>query len=365
MKTGKTIIATALAALVAGGATAGELRYATSQPTVHAVYSNAVQPFIERLSETTGGELTVRPYPGGQLASARGALAALGDGTADASMVVPLWTPSEIRSIYALSQLLFTGDDILAISGATVETTLLDCPECADQMGENGAMSMAPYSTTPYYMMCNQEIASAEEFAGKRIRIAGGVQANLLTELGASRVNMPPAELSEALARGQVDCAIASLPFLVSYSLIDSVKYIIDYPLGHFRGVEIFALRKDSWDGLTDTERAAVIENSPMLVADSVFKGNIAEDDEARSLAESRGITIAQPDEGFVAIVDTVRAGEKAFLSAQMEERGVPDFDSLYERHGKLIEKWTGLVEGVDTPEDFAKLLWDEVYSKL
>ena len=44
---------------------------------------------------------------------------------------------------------------------------------------------------------------------------------------------------------------------------------------------------------------------------------------------------------------------------------GVENGDKLIADFRKLLEKWTGLVQDVETEQDLADLYWDEIFSKV
>ncbi|MBJ3775337.1 C4-dicarboxylate TRAP transporter substrate-binding protein [Acuticoccus mangrovi] len=354
----------AMALLSAGSLHAAELRYGSSQPAVNAVYKNAVTPFIERVEEQS--DLSIRAYPGGQLASAKGALDSLRDGTADASLLIPLWTPSELPYINGLMQVLFTGDDPMVVTAAIAETVLLHCPPCREEMLENGAISLAPYSTSPYYLQCNKAIGSSDDLKGTRARVVGGGQTRLLEELGATRVIVTAPEIAEALTRNRIDCAVAPLSWLQSYSLGDGVKTIVDQPIGTARGMEAFAVRKESWDRLSDAEQQAVVKNLPALLADIIARGFAEEDRAAIAFAKDHGISFVEPDATFTTAVDTVRQNEREIVMAEAQRRGLHDFESILDSHIASVEKWQALRDEIgDDTERFNATLWDEIYSKI
>ncbi|WP_175474792.1 hypothetical protein [Celeribacter indicus] len=93
------------------------------------------------------------------------------------------------------------------------------------------AVSLAPFATSSYYAMCRAPVPTAADWQDKRARVASGTQALLLERLGATRVVVTAPEIAEAMARGQIDCAIIPFTFLKSYSVADSAKYIVDLPI--------------------------------------------------------------------------------------------------------------------------------------
>lgn len=362
------VAALAVAATLLAGTVQAEttLRYATSLPSTSSVYEASVPGFIERVNQATDGKLTIQAFPSGQLASAKGTLAALKDGTADAGLLIPIFTPSETRNLNAISQILFAGSNSIAITGATAETVLINCPACVSEMAEQNVMPLAVYATTAYYLQCADDVPSYDSLRGRKMRIAGGGQRELVADMGATRVVVTGPDLMESMSRGQIDCALTSLPWLNSYSLMDSVEYIVDYPVGTFRAPDAFAISKSAWEKLDTESRQAIVKEIPRLLADTVINGYLAEEDQIRDQAKAAGITFLPADEKFKQAVVSIQEREKEIGLADAKTRGVEDAEAVWDSHLKSLDKWERLSKEIgNDPQRFADALWEHVYSKL
>ncbi|OGA47627.1 MAG: hypothetical protein A3G25_03625 [Betaproteobacteria bacterium RIFCSPLOWO2_12_FULL_63_13] len=362
------LTATLLVGLTAIPATAQavELRYATFHPTVNNVYKRAVLPFVDRVAKATGGAVTIKTYPGGQLANIKTTITALRNGTADAGVLIPIFVPSEVPSHNALQQVLFAGANPIAAAGASVETVVLGCPGCRKDLEAAGAVSVLPVATTAYRMQCAKDVPNTASLKGRKIRIVGGAQKTLLQELGATRVVVPPADVMEGMNRGVLDCAVTPLPWLVQFSLKESVHYIIDEPLGYARTIEFFVLRKASWEKLSPEQRRTVFKEFPQLAADSVIEGYLYDDERVIKVAKDKGIKFIKPDAAFTKAVDAARAAEKEVAFADAKKRKVPNFPAVWAHHQRALAKWAKLSRDIGTdPKKFAQALWDNVYSKI
>lgn len=342
------------------------LRYSTSLPSTSTVYEASIPAFQKRVEEATGGDVTVQAFPSGQLASAKGTLSVLKNGTADAGLLIPIFSPSEVRNLNAISQILFAGSNPVAIAGATAETVLLNCPSCIEELAKTNVVPLALYSTTAYYLQCSKDVPSYSSLRGRKMRIAGGAQRELVEKMGATRVVVSGPELMESMSRGQIDCAMVSLPWLNSYSLMDSVKYIVDYPIGTFRAPDAFAVNKRSWDSLDAKARKAIVGEIPRLIADTVIAGYLAEEGQIREAARSEGIQFIGPDKDFEDAVLSIREREKEIVLSEAKSRGVHDAEEIWNSHMKSLEKWELLSQEIGRdPQKFADALYEHVYSKL
>lgn len=343
-----------------------ELRYATSQPSINSTFKRSILPFVERVAKDSGGTITIQTFPGNQLANAKTSISSLRDGTADAGFVIPIFVPSEIKTLNFMQQILFAGANAVAITGATAETVLLNCPGCRSELAAAGAMPMAPVATSAYFMSCTTDVPNSGSLKGRKMRIVGGAQKELLSDLGATRVVVPPPEVMEAMNRGQIDCAVSPLPWLTQFSLQEATKFIVTEPLGYARGNDMFTMSKAAWNKLAPDQKQAVFKNLPRLVADSVIAGYLFEQDEARKAAERKGIKFLKPDPEFVKVVAGIRAREKDIVVSDAKKRGVEGVDELWDSHVKTLAKWDKLSQEIGSdPAKMAQVLWDQVYSKL
>ena len=89
----------------------------------------------------------------------------------------------------------------------------------------------------------------------------------MVRALGLIAVNLTPPEIAPALQGGQIECTVGPLAWLFDLSLADTVKTVIDYPLGVYGGLGLWTMNKKVFDGLTPEERKAVLDEQPRVIA--------------------------------------------------------------------------------------------------
>lgn len=358
------LLCTAIAG-TASAASADNLTYNTFMPPL-AVEATEAQEFFEDLSQATDGGVTTQVFVGGQMLGGQATLGGIRDRLVDGGFIVPTLNSSEIPHVAMLPELLPFADNFWAAAGATNETMMLNCKECIADLEKQNAVWLGGHAASPWYMMCARPINALGDLAGKKVRVTGGFAVRLVTALGAVPVALPASEVGPALQQGQVDCAVGNLAWLQTLGLIDSVRGIVDQPIGSYHGLGEFIFNRDSIDGLEEANREALLAAIPRRIA-QISKTYADEEAAARTAAEEKGITFWQPDEVYNAAMEEFRSHElEAVAKDIVQLGGSQDAQQIVQKHIETLERWKGLVQGVEGDVDgFAALLEQEVFSKL
>lgn len=367
MKSGTLLFALAGVALALQSASvaAEEITYNTFMPPL-ATETTQAQDFFTELSEATGGKLGGNVFVGGQMLGGQATLGGIRDGVVDAGFIVPTLNSSEIPHVAMLPELLPFASNFWAASGATNETMMLDCAECIEDLDRQNTVWLGGHAASPWYLMCSSPVREFGDLAGKKIRVTGGFATRMIDALGGVAVSMPASDVGPALQQGQVDCAVGNLAWLDTLGLIDSVKGIVDQPIGSYHGLGEFIFNKDALSRLGDAERQTMMSLIPKRIA-QITETYAQQEAAARKAAEEKGITFWKPDEAFNSAMEKFRSGElDAVAKDIVSQGGSQNAREIVQSHIDNLEKWNGLVEGVEgDPEAFAALLEKEVFSKV
>jgi TRAP-type C4-dicarboxylate transport system substrate-binding protein len=359
-------IAAAVAALVLSPAMAGAktLTYGTYLSARHATNVTSVIPWMKAVEQATGGSLTFELAADGTLVSGRDSLQGIRDSLIDMSTIVDFYTPNDLKTSTILTELAMFGSDAAVMTAAVNEMQLLNCPSCLKEGEDNNLKILAIYASSPYHLICNKPFETLASLKGTRIR-ATGAWAMFATSIGATPVNITSGEQYEALQRGQVDCTLINVPALTNYSLFEVAKYVVDLPIGTFHGAHVYNLNSSVWEGLTEEEKKAFIDNIPQAMA-NLTEGAIAEDAHARKVATEAGVVFAKPDPALVEALEAFKRDELKRVGELAASRGLENPAALFGRFQELIAKWDGLVS--KTGEDWSKYaaaLKTEIYDKI
>lgn len=352
-------------ASTASVASADQLTYNTFMPPL-AIEAVEAQEFFKDLSETTGGDVGAQVFVGGQMLGGQATLAGIRDGVVDGGFIVPTLNSSEIPHVAMLPELLPFADNFWAATGATNETMMLNCEECIADLDRQNSVWLGGHAASPWYLMCADPIEEFSDLTGRKVRVTGGFAVRLMNALGAVPVSLPASEVGPALQQGQVECAVGNLAWLQTLGLIDSVHTIVDQPIGSYHGLGEFIFNQRSLDEMVAANREAMISKIPERIA-LITKNYADQEIAARKAGEEKGIVFWTPDDAFNSAMEDFRATElEAVASDIVKLGGSADAEAIVAKHIETLERWKGLVDGVEGDvEAFTALLEQEIFSKV
>ena len=166
---------TLLGALVASSpATAEELVYGSWLPAGEYLNRVALPKAFAAIAKETNGAITWKLVPGGQLADPKATYDAVRSGLMAGGMAVSSYVPNLIPSLNTIYNTVVFGDDVVAASGAALETATLNCPSCIAEFKKINAVALSGWTTSPYYLACREPVKSLADLKGKRVRATGG-----------------------------------------------------------------------------------------------------------------------------------------------------------------------------------------------
>jgi len=344
---------------------AKDLIYSTFLPSGHHLTTNVFIPFADEVREKTGGSVDIEVVPGGALAGAKETLNAIKDGTIDAGYIIDIYTPSQLPQTALLADLALQVSDAKAATAAMNETVLLDCAECRETLAKQNVVPLGYVSTSVYQLYCTSPVVSLADFKGKHFR-ATSAWAPLIDSLGGTPVSVPTSELFEGLQRGALDCSVGPISHLQSYSLFELVKNVNAFPIGAYSGSLILDMRKETWDGLTDEERAVILDVVPHYVAAGIFS-YVGSADAVIAEAEEKGISIDPAADDFTAAYAAYNeTAMKAAIAKGEADPAISDAEGLIATYLENLEKWVGITKKVGSDQAaYEQALRDEIYSKL
>lgn len=360
--------ATAVATLVlaAGPALADEYNYATFVPPQAANNTIGLQPAFDAISEATGGEVEIKIFAGGQLLGGQDMLAGVRDGIADLGFVIPVYAPSDLPNSVVISDMMPYGADPIAVAGASLQTLLMDCPQCVEEFSNNNLVFLGGHVPTPYRLLCREDVSSLADISGLRMRGGSGAMSRIAQALGGTPVNMSAGDMYEALERGQLDCVVGPIAWLRQYSLGEVIGSVLGESLGVLGGLGLVTWNRDAWEGLSDDQRQAVLREMPGVVARATIDGYIADDNDVRTEYES-SVTFNDAVPEIREALDRINAEGLPDIITAAQDRGATDVEAIAEAYQRNLAHWQQIAEERiqgDT-EALAQVLWDEIYSQI
>lgn len=369
-KTMKALLAGATMLTMAGAAQAAELSFAGGWPPNSAPTAK-LEEFAKTVEEYSGGDVTVKVYPLSLLSFAE-ANAGVRDGIADMTANLMAYFPAEYSNFNMLAEFSelveleqFSSElSSLAFTGATTEYVMNDCPACEKEIEAQNQVYLGSASTTSYVLQCVVPLNSTADLQGKRIRAAGAYWARWAESVGAVPVSMSINETLEGLNQGVVDCTASNTADFVNFGFIDVVKYVyLGLPGAQFN-VPI-TMNRDSWNGLSDESKTAMLRANAKLIADIAWV-YIEEARAGRERAPGLGIEYGTAADELVAMNRAFIAKDKEAIGAIYKERfGIETGSAAADALTELLGKWTELTKDVSSPDQLAELYWNEIHSKI
>ena len=367
------VSALALSAAVAAAPAvqADQLRFAVGSPP-NSLGDRAAQRFAEKLNEFSGGEVTAKTYPL-SLLNLLESNNGIRDGIADIATVLwPYFITEYPEANYAaelaaLSELA-EGDKkqvTLAYLGAVSEYVALRCDECRAETKAQNQVFLGGLGTSSYILQCMKPVTSVEDMEGLRIRAGGAWWTRWANAMGASPVSMSINETFEGLNQGVLDCTASNPAELTQFGFIDVVEHITEGVPGSVFAFAMGNMNRDTWLSLSEEERRQVLHAGAYLSGSGII-AYFDEGEENIASLEARGIELHQPTQELLEKSQAWIEEDTAAIAASYEERfGLENTAEKQAQLRALIEEWIPRMEGVETSDQLAAVLWEHVQSQI
>lgn len=331
---------------------------------VESAVGQASENFAEAVDERSKGDLTVRIFPM-TLLNLLETGPGIRDGLADMGYVLAPYYAAEYPHYSLLHELTMsvnlremTGKESLAYAGAITEYTFHECDECQADFAAQNQVYLSGATSSIYSLLCTTPVVTPEDMKNKKIRAGSPSFSRFAEQFGATGIQMPANEVFEGLSQGVLDCAMLSAPELTTYSLKDVVSDVtLGVPGGIYAGAAVGNMNMESWRGLTDDQRAAMLWGANVLSADISWNYH-EQEEENLTMARERGIQVHEASDEFREEIRTyVRADLKDVAEVFASEYGVSDPQAMIDDFMPVLERWYGLVEGVETREDWKSVV--------
>jgi TRAP-type C4-dicarboxylate transport system substrate-binding protein len=226
-----------------------------------------LEPWCDSLAKESAGKLKCQIYPAMQLGGTPPQLAdQVKNAVADIVMTSPSYSSGRFPYTEALEQPFTLPPGGLAGSKAMWEySQKYATKDYAD------FKLLAMFTGSGIIMSTSSKpILTVEGFKGVKLRSPSRSAARLLAALGGAPVNMPPAQITEAVAKGVVDGAMATWELVPAVKLQEVTKYHMQGPADQAAFTQnplVMLMNKARYDGLPPELKAVLDKASgPALV---------------------------------------------------------------------------------------------------
>lgn len=359
-----------MAGLVAALATtsvvgAKDLRLGPGAPNVHPAHTPLYVNFAKYLPEETGGAVT-GTIMGTEVANVPNMKASLASNIVQVGNILPLYYAADLPNTALMGELAFLGQSPHAMAAALTEY-VVNCGDCKAEFKAMGNVYAGSGSSDPYILLTTKPIRSAADMKGMRLRSGGSPFARWADYTGAAGVGMPVSSTFEAISQGTIDGTMASVSDLVSYRLVDLVKYATELTLGTYHATSNFSISLDSWTEMSVEERAGVMRAANR--ANPTFTQNWAYERPTVShqTGVDAGIEFITPDQDLIDLTAKFVKDDVAALGALADSQyGISDGDAKIATFVALVAKWEAIIaETGNDPVAIAEAVQKEVWDKV
>lgn len=361
-----SLVATAVALSLAGPGAAESVMSSWLGPT-QPITQYAHEEWAGAVKEATGGDVEIRLVLGGALIPAKATTQGIADGVAQIGLVSAAYTPTELPVSNALGDMGFATPDPMILALAYGDF-MMNEPAGYKEWRNNGVIYGGAHSTPAYHYICREELSTVADFEGKRIRLFGGGWARFAEEkLGAISVNMTFGEIFTGLERGALDCVAADPTVLTNGpSIKELVKGFTTLQLSPYYTNATWIYNPDFWQGLSDEQRRAIFDESAKALARLHIKYADQVDDSLKE-ASTDGVSLIESSELQAAYDEWVVADAATAREIASSKFGIEDPDALFSTFQTYVDKWTGLLGGIDRSNEgeLTALIKTNLYDKI
>lgn len=326
----RTMMSVALAMGLVGGAsiaTAEELSVATFVPPQHHTNTVMFKWFAEELAARSGGSLTMKLYPAGQLGAGpvqqyKRAV----EGVADITFGVTAYTPA----LFPKTMLAIPPGKSESSAEATQRILAVFDEHLADEYQDVKMIGLT--TAAGIGIAATRDMSTLEGMKGAKIVPYAALTTPIIEAMGAAPVQMPVTEMYTGLSTGTIDGAYATYNNMTPpWNFWDVAPYFVtNVPVQH--AVVFVVMNKDRYMGLSDEHRAIIDalagEAASMKLAES-FDGADAKSLEMMKASDKNFEIVEVAAEERERMDAAVAEGMKAIF-ADYAARGIGDAEEIY-----------------------------------
>jgi TRAP-type C4-dicarboxylate transport system substrate-binding protein len=241
--------------------------------------------WVERLKEKSNGRIDIKVFPASQMGPPPRQFDLVRTGVADFGIVLHGLTPGR----FPLMELTHVPGVLKAKSnyGGALALTSLSSQFAAEHPG----VKIINVLVTKTFIISRNQIKTAADLTGKRVRAAGSVQSDVLRAMGAVPTLVQPGDMNDALEKGMVEGISTAYSAVASYKLDDVAKFVAEGDMGYVSFATV--MNQKAYDSLPADLKKILDENSDMESAK--IAARVLNDDEAqiRSDLIKRSVKVA------------------------------------------------------------------------
>ena len=221
-------------------------------PPTHGVNAIFWPQVIEELEKATDGRVTAEIKYG--LAPPPAQFDLVLDGAADLTWIFHGYNPGRFVATKMIELPGYEGN----AEAASVAYWRAHEKYLASADEHRGVKLAALMTHGPGLLHSNTKVASLDDISGMKLRLGGGVSGDVGAALGATGIRVPAPKVYETLASNAADGVMMPMEGKAGFKLNEVAKHTYAVPGGFYRGSFAIVMNEDTYEGLSDADKAAV-----------------------------------------------------------------------------------------------------------
>lgn len=295
------------------------LSFSAWVPPSHMLVRDGMMPWMQEVEKVTEGRVKMRLLPK-PAANAVNHLDAVAEGLADIAFISHSYTPARFP-MTRIGVLPFAGD---SAEVASVALWRIYDKHFAKLNEHKGVKLVTIYTHgAGVFWNAKRPIRTVEDFAGLKIRVGGGIAADVANALGAIAVSKPAPESYELLSTGVVDGVMFPGESIVSFKLDKIVKFATAFPGGLYSDSHAVIMNEAAWKKISKADQDAINRISGEAMARAVGKAWDKNAGAGFDAFKAAGGQIIAADDALVkAVADRTARFEQEWVKA-VNEKGM------------------------------------------
>ena len=288
-----------------------ELSMSAWVPATHMLVRDGMMPWMQEVEKVTQGRVKIKLLPK-PVTNPVNHFDAVRDGLADLAFVSHSYTPARFP-MTRIGVLPFSGNNAEANSVALWRIYSKHFMKLDEH---KGVKLLTIYTHGPgIFWNARKPIKTVEDFAGLKIRVGGGIAADVANALGVNAIFKPAPESYELLSSGVVDGVMFPGESIQSFKLDKLVKYATAFPGGLYSDSHAVIMNTDRWSKLPKADQDAI-----MAISGEAFSRNVGKAWDKNAVA---GINVFKAAGGEVVPADAALVKAVTEKTARFESEWV------------------------------------------
>lgn len=299
------------------------------------IVSEGMVPWAKQVEEASNGALTIT-IPTAPMAPVPRIFDALQDGVFDIT-VAPLVIREKDFALAKVFNIPMVAEGTSGQASAAFWQVYENHFEAANEFKDFVPLALFALGGN-HFMTVDAPITTIDDFANVKIRADGKEALDMLDALGAVPVGGPGVAMFEMMSSNVVDGTMAQPGPASQLGLAGLVEHVTTLPGGLFRPTFCICMNIDTFEGLSDAAKAAIMDHSGEMLSVALGTLSQAEDDFGTEVMTDKGAVFTPASDAL--ITDIV--ARTAFITedwlAIAAERGIDGPAALAELRAVAVE---------------------------